>query len=132
MFGKYSNQFKTIVTADRNYRYEFIHNIMRTVQPIIIEDTMEFNIPKQTVYTPFKVNVNKVINFLYIGYLSCPPLNKYHKFYLPPGSILERYIQVFQVQDNGFFKNHNGKVNKKNSALEMKTVRKIVIFLTNI
>ena len=46
MFGKYLNKLKTIVTTARHGVYVYLHNIMRLVQPIIMEDTVNLHILK--------------------------------------------------------------------------------------
>ena len=38
---RFFHQFKTIVTADRHDRYSVLHNIMRLMQQILIEDIKE-------------------------------------------------------------------------------------------
>ena len=58
------HKFKSIVTFSRHYGHVVIDEIMKSVKPIIMEDTIESQITKNGVVTPLPTHINKVITFV--------------------------------------------------------------------
>ena len=69
MLGKYSQVFKCIITVVRDNGCVLLQNIMRVVHPIVVDGTVEFQIPNQDNSTALLVHVIIVINFEKLEYL---------------------------------------------------------------
>ena len=61
---------------DRHDGYVNLNNIMRLVYPIIMEDTVEFYIPKQSNDRTLPLCVNKLVTFVERDYLKGHPITK--------------------------------------------------------
>ena len=103
ILGKYFQYLRNIVTLDRDNSNLSIHNIMRIVHPILTEDTVEFNTPKQVSITPFLEHVKKMMTFADKEDLKNHPFTKHYHIDLELVIILPRCNRGFIGWNNIVF-----------------------------